>query len=565
MLVEERVDVTLPWDRRPRGARHPLTTLMERIGDLFVGMGYEIAEGPEVELEWANFDALNIAPGPPGARPDGHVLRRRRRRRGGSGLVLRTHTSPVQARTMLTRKPPIYVVVPGPGLPHRRAGRHAHARSSTRSRAWSSTRASRWPTCKGTLDHFARAMFGAGGADPAGGRTTSRSPSRRPSSTCGSPQHRDGPRWVEWGGCGMVNPRVLRACGIDPERVLRVRVRHGHRAHADVPQRRQRHARHGRGRRAVHPRVRDGGAEHAGRRLSWLREYVDAAGRPDRRASSSRALIDARHRGRVDRRPARPRSRARWSSAGCSTIEELTGFKKPIRFCPVDVGEANGTGEPQEIVCGATNFAVGDLVVVILPGGVLPGGFTIGARKTYGHNSNGMICSARELGISDDHAGIIVLPPDTAARPATTPGRSSGLDDVVRRAGDHPGPRATRCRCAASPASCRTRSASPFTRPGARPTAPGAHGRAGVPGDGATTRSAATGSPPGVVRGVDPAAPTPAWMQRRLTTAGIRTISLAVDITNYVMLELGQPMHAFDADRLRGAAGGAPGRGRARS
>ncbi|HEX6873843.1 MAG TPA: phenylalanine--tRNA ligase subunit beta, partial [Micromonosporaceae bacterium] len=81
------------------------------------------------------------------------------------------------------------------------------------------------------------------------------------------------------------------------------------------------------------------------------------------------------------------------------SIEELKGFKKPIRFCLVDVGSANSTGEPQEIVCGATNFAEGDLVVVILPGGVLPGGFAVGARVTYGHNSNGMICSARELGI----------------------------------------------------------------------------------------------------------------------------------------------------------------------
>src|ERR1700754_3320631 len=84
------------------------------------------------------------------------------------------------------------------------------------------------------------------------------------------------------------------------------------------------------------------------------------------------------------------------------SIEELTGFKKPIRFVHVDVGNP----EPQEIVCGATNFAVGDLVAVILPGGELPGGFAVGARKTYGRNSNGMICSVRELGIGDDHDGI---------------------------------------------------------------------------------------------------------------------------------------------------------------
>src|SRR3954451_6129991 len=98
------------------------------------------------------------------------------------------------------------------------------------------------------------------------------------------------------------------------------------------------------------------------------------------------------------------------------TIEELTGFKKPIRFTRVDVGRA----EPQEIVCGARNFAVGDLVAVILPGGELPGGFKIGARKTYGRNSHGMICSAAELGLGGDHSGIIVLPADGA-----TPGQDA--------------------------------------------------------------------------------------------------------------------------------------------
>ena len=96
-------------------------------------------------------------------------------------------------------------------------------------------------------------------------------------------------------------------------------------------------------------------------------------------------------------------------------IEELTGFKKPIRFCQVDVG---GTArEPRGIVCGARNFAVGDTVVVALPGAVLPGGFAIAARKTYGHVSDGMICSARELGLGDDHAGIMVLPPSDAPPP----------------------------------------------------------------------------------------------------------------------------------------------------
>src|SRR3954463_2367574 len=108
------------------------------------------------------------------------------------------------------------------------------------------------------------------------------------------------------------------------------------------------------------------------------------------------------------------------------TIEELTGFKKPIRFCTVDVGK----DVPQEIVCGAQNFAVGDLVVVILPGGELPGGFKIGARKTYGRNSNGMICSAAELGLGTDHSGIIVLPAH-AGRPGQDARPVVGLDDVL--------------------------------------------------------------------------------------------------------------------------------------
>ena len=114
VLAEERVDVTLPWDRRPRGARHPLTTLMEHIGDLFVGMGYEVAEGPEVELEWYNFDALNFVPDHPArTMMDTFFVASARVGAGESGLVLRTHTSPVQARTMLTHKRIADLFAPG--------------------------------------------------------------------------------------------------------------------------------------------------------------------------------------------------------------------------------------------------------------------------------------------------------------------------------------------------------------------------------------------------------------------------------------------------------------------
>ncbi len=230
VLAEEAVDVTLPWDRRPRGARHPLTTLMERIGDLFVGMGYEIAEGPEVELEWYNFDALNIAPDHParglmdtffiaaaGAAvaaaegPDGPSAPDPT----ASGLVLRTHTSPVQARAMLTRPLPIYIVVPG--RTYRTDELDAtHTPVFHQVEGLVVDKGITMAHLRGTLDHFAKAMFGESA------RTRWRPhyfPFTEPSAEFDVwfEGHRDGPRWVEWGGCGMVNPRVLRACGIDPD------------------------------------------------------------------------------------------------------------------------------------------------------------------------------------------------------------------------------------------------------------------------------------------------------------------------------------------------------------
>ncbi|WFE43748.1 phenylalanine--tRNA ligase subunit alpha [Verrucosispora sp. WMMD1129] len=211
VLVAERVDVTLPYDRHPRGSRHPITLLMEQISDLFIGMGYEVAEGPEVELEWTNFDALNIPADHParGLMDTFHIAPE------GSGLVLRTHTSPVQARTMLTRTPPIYVVVPG--RVYRTDELDAtHSPVFYQVEGLVVDKGITMAHLRGTLDHFARAMFGEGA------KTRFRPhyfPFTEPSAEFDVwfPEHRKGPQWVEWGGCGMVNPRVLRACGIDPE------------------------------------------------------------------------------------------------------------------------------------------------------------------------------------------------------------------------------------------------------------------------------------------------------------------------------------------------------------
>jgi phenylalanyl-tRNA synthetase alpha chain len=216
VLRDESVDVTLPWDRRRRGARHPLTTLMERIGDLFIGMGYEIAEGPEVEAEWFNFDALNISPDHPArTMMDTFFVAAAGIAPGESGLVLRTHTSPVQARTMLDRQPPIYVVCPG--RTYRTDELDAtHTPVFHQVEGLVVDRAITMAHLKGTLDHFARAMFGE---DAKTRWRPSYFPFTEPSAEFDVwfPGHRDGPRWVEWGGCGMVNPRVLRACGIDPQ------------------------------------------------------------------------------------------------------------------------------------------------------------------------------------------------------------------------------------------------------------------------------------------------------------------------------------------------------------
>jgi phenylalanyl-tRNA synthetase alpha chain len=216
VLAEERVDVSLPWDRHPRGARHPLTTLMERIGDLFVGMGYEVAEGPEVELDWYSFDALNIGPDHPArTMMDTFYVAAAGVEPGKSGLVMRPHTSPVQARTMLTRQPPIYIVCPG--RTYRTDELDAtHTPVFHQVEGLVIDKGITMAHLKGTLDHFARAMFGP---EAKTRLRPSYFPFTEPSAEpdVWFPQHPDGPRWVEWGGCGMVNPRVLRACGIDPD------------------------------------------------------------------------------------------------------------------------------------------------------------------------------------------------------------------------------------------------------------------------------------------------------------------------------------------------------------
>ena len=220
---------------------------------------------------------------------------------------------------------------------------------------------------------------------------------------------------------------------------------------------------------------------------------------------------------------------------------------KTINWTTVDVGDANGTGEPQGIVCGAHNFAPGDLVVVVLPGGVLPGGFEISARKTYGHVSSGMICSTKELGLGEDHEGILVLPAD-AGQPGDDVFDLLELRDEVIEFEINPD-RAYALSLRGVAREAALAYGVPLHDPADRNTpAPDDDGYPVVIDD-------AEGCPVFVARtvsGFDPTAPTPSWMARRLALAGQRPISLAVDVTNYVMFELGRPIHGYDADKLTG-------------
>ncbi|MEV4752418.1 phenylalanine--tRNA ligase subunit beta [Streptosporangium sp. NPDC049248] len=224
------------------------------------------------------------------------------------------------------------------------------------------------------------------------------------------------------------------------------------------------------------------------------------------------------------------------------SIETLEGFKKPIRHCQVEVGEA----APREIVCGATNFEAGDRVPVALPGAVLPGGFEIASRKTYGRLSDGMICSEAELGVAESSPGILVLPGDTPIGADVV--ELLGLrDDVIELEITPDIGYALSIRGVAREAAAAFDSA--FIDPAdvSPPVTSGPAYPASIADPSACDRFVLR-----EIRGFDPSASSPLWMRARLSRAGMRPVSLAVDVTNYVMLELGQPLHAFDAARLTG-------------
>ncbi len=211
VLVAETIDVTLPSQRRRRGARHPITVIAEQVADVFVAMGWEIAEGPEVETEHHNFDALNFLPDHPArSMQDTFYIAPH-----GSRQVLRTHTSPVQVRSMLDREVPIYVACPGRTFRTDELDA-THTPVFHQIEGLAVDKGLTLAHLRGTLETFAKALFGP---DTTTRMRASYFPFTEPSAEVDVwfPGKKGGAGWVEWGGCGMVNPNVLRASGIDPD------------------------------------------------------------------------------------------------------------------------------------------------------------------------------------------------------------------------------------------------------------------------------------------------------------------------------------------------------------
>ncbi|MDQ1536747.1 MAG: phenylalanyl-tRNA synthetase beta chain, partial [Actinomycetota bacterium] len=294
--------------------------------------------------------------------------------------------------------------------------------------------------------------------------------------------------------------------------------------------------------------------------VSWLAEYVEGApAATGREVAASLVRLGLEEEGLHGGDIAGPLVVGRV----LDFVEEPQKNGKTIRWCQVDVGHHGQEltdGTPQGVVCGATNFDINDLVVGVLPGAVLPGGFAISARKTYGHVSNGMICSARELGLGDDADGIIVLQSFLGEQEAAklAPGDDAiellGLADEVVEVTVTP----DRGYCLSMRGMAREyahaiggtfRDPAEMVSPEANTSGYAVHlaDEAPLGGHLGCDRYVAR-----VVRGVNRSAVSPPWMQKRLTQMGMRPISLAVDVTNYVMLALGQPLHAFDVSTLRG-------------
>ena len=538
-VAAERLDLTEFAGKPVRGHAHLVTQAWERLEDVFIGLGFQVAEGPEVETDWHNFEALNMGEGHP-ARGEfdtlfvDYVAARRAARH--ARCCARTRRRCRSARCS-TSEPPIYIVAPGRVF-RRDTPDATHMPVFHQIEGLVVDRDITLADLAGTIEAFTKAFFGAELHVAAAAVVL---PVHR---AVGGVRH-PAPRrldWLELGGCGMVHPNVLRAGGLDPEEWSGFAFGFGiDRMAKDAPPGR-RHPRHVHQRpplpRAVLSEDRDEDPPVLAQRVRRLRRPV----RRRRRGAAVGHDVVARPAGR--RRAPRRRRR----SHGVVTAEVVRPEQHPdaakVQRVYVDAGD----GVERHVWCGAFNMQPGDVVPLATLGTTMPDGRTIERRGILGIDSEGMLCSADELGLGDDHSGILILPPGT---PLGVPyGDALGLD--ARRAARrrrHPQParllglrrrrpRPRRPARASSFACHRTRARSP---PASARTAPVEL----VDGErcGRFTTTVMSGVRSRPERAVDAAAAdrrrhAPDQQRRRRQ--------------NYVMLELNQPNHAYDLDTLGG-------------
>src|SRR5215469_16986277 len=535
---------------RPAPGDHALRAAVRRVRrDGLRGRRGSRGRGRVVQLRRAQLPAR-----PPGPRDAGHVLRgRARRRRPVWNRAAHPHLAGAGPGDA---DPPAAAVrgEPGQVLPHRRPGRHPQP----------GVPPDRGPGRGRGADHGRPA-----GCDQRVRRGDVRRRAADPAAAGLLPVHRavggrvDGmprlPGRVRPAGRGPVPG--LQVAGLDRDRRLRdgqpesadrvrdrpgplqrLRVRPRHRAEPDHPERADRYQGRAGGRRALQQCARNGELMRVPR--TWLAEYAALGMQLPEPTDVARRLTAAG----LEVETVEPAGHdiSGVVIAEVTQIEELTGFRKPIRYCQV----STGSGEPRWVICGALNFATGDRVPFAPPGAELPGGFKIAVKKAYGRQSEGMICSAAELAIGDDHSGILVLPPDAPLGADFT--AYAGLADHVFDIAVTPD-RGYALSIRGVARELATAYAVAYTDPA----------DTGLPGDvdmvSPEVYPASIEDPTACdrfvlreVRGFEADAPTPLWMRVRLARCGLRSVSLAVDVTNYLMLELGQPLHAFDRTKLTG-------------
>ena len=419
-LVRDRIDLTIGGGEYRRGHLHPVTRIWRELEDVFVGLGYKVAEGPEVELDWYNFEALNFPPGHPArAMQDTLYVRLGEPEQ----VLLRTHTSPVQVRTMEAQKPPIYVVAPGRVF--RRDTLDArHSPVFHQIEGLAVDEGITLGDLLGTIEAFIHALFGPNiNARFLPSFFPFTEPSVEFAMTCVFCEgagctvcSKTG--WVELGGAGMVDPDGLRGRRHRPRALHRIRVRVRHRPGRAAPVRhRPRQERLGR-RRPFPAAILRTEVTHMRAPLSWIREFTPVDAAPADIADALNQLgLEVEE---IDE-PGRDIN-------GVVVAKILDVVPHPdadrIRLADVDFGDGQ-----LRVVCGAPNIHPGMVAPFARVGATLPGDFTIERRKIRGVVSEGMLASARELGLGDDHSGILELPADA---PLGADVREVlGLDDVV--------------------------------------------------------------------------------------------------------------------------------------